>query len=148
MGGDEVLGAAADARDPLLGALLATNLPAAPPPAESDALSLLHAITARPIPRSVLEGHEEAVLGAQFSPDGRRLVTASWDGTARVWPIDGRGQAVVLRGHSGGVIQAAFSPDGQRVATASADGSSSTSMSMAEYQPAEVSEEPPRAMLT
>ena len=29
--------------------------------------------------------HEDRVNAASFSPDGRRIVTASWDKTARVW---------------------------------------------------------------
>ncbi len=35
--------------------------------------------------RAVLRGHTAEVVSAMFSPDGRRVVTASWDGTARVW---------------------------------------------------------------
>ncbi len=36
---------------------------------------------------------------AAFSPDGKRIVTASWDKTARVWNADGTGEPLVLRGH-------------------------------------------------
>jgi WD40 repeat protein len=34
---------------------------------------------------AVLRGHKSRVPAAAFSPDGGRLVTASADGTARVW---------------------------------------------------------------
>jgi hypothetical protein len=34
-----------------------------------------------------LEGHTGAVLSASFSPDGTRIVTGSWDKTARVWMV-------------------------------------------------------------
>jgi dipeptidyl aminopeptidase/acylaminoacyl peptidase len=69
----------------------------------------------------VLRGHESSVWSAAFSPDGTRVVTASYDHTARVWRADGTGKPVVLRGHEGGVKSAAFSPDGTRVVTASSD---------------------------
>ncbi|WP_304988748.1 WD40 repeat domain-containing protein, partial [Corallococcus sp. CA049B] len=49
----------------------------------------------------VLRGDERPVPSAAFSPDGERVVTASWDGTARVWRADGTGMPVVLRGHEG-----------------------------------------------
>jgi WD40 repeat protein len=49
------------------------------------------------------------------------VVTASVDGTARVWRADGTGEPVVLRGHEGSVVSAAFSPDGTHVVTASSD---------------------------
>jgi hypothetical protein len=34
-----------------------------------------------------LVGHQDAVNNAAFSPDGKRIVTASWDKTARLWNI-------------------------------------------------------------
>jgi WD40 repeat protein len=34
---------------------------------------------------AVLRGHEDIVWHAAFSPDGERVVTASWDNTARLW---------------------------------------------------------------
>ena len=35
-----------------------------------------------------LDGHDQRVSGLAFAPDGRELVSASWDGTARVWALD------------------------------------------------------------
>ena len=59
---------------------------------------------------------------AAFSPDGKRVVTASYDHTARVWDLSGpRPVAIVLEGHTDIVWSAAFSPDGKRVVTASWD---------------------------
>ena len=50
-------------------------------------------------------------------------MTASYDGTARVWrPFAPRLKPVVLSGHKGEVVDAEFSPDGTRVVTASFDG--------------------------
>jgi WD40 repeat protein len=70
----------------------------------------------------VLRGHEQEVTSVAWSPDGKRIVTASGDATARIWNMDGVGQPVVLRGHEQAVIFAAFSPDGQRIFTTSEDG--------------------------
>ncbi len=38
--------------------------------------------------RSLLKGHSAAVFSARFSPDGNRVVTASWDNTARLWDAE------------------------------------------------------------
>jgi WD40 repeat protein len=69
-----------------------------------------------------LEGHSDNVWSAVFSPDGQRVVTASDDGTARVWNA-ATGQVIAkMEGHSGDSLDsAAFSPDGQRIVTASDD---------------------------
>ena len=57
-----------------------------------------------------LRGHESAVTGAAFSPDGTRVVTASNDRTARVWDVASGRQLLVLQEHANSVIAAAFSP--------------------------------------
>lgn len=67
-----------------------------------------------------LKGHQEWVISASFSPDGKRVVTASGDSTARVWDVSGK-QLAELKGHQEWVRSASFSPDGKRVVTASDD---------------------------
>jgi len=69
----------------------------------------------------ILRSHEYRVSTAAFSPDGIRVVTASWDGTARLWDAATGAELLVLRGHEDAVSTAAFSPDGIRVVTASSD---------------------------
>jgi WD40 repeat protein len=72
--------------------------------------------------RQVLRGHSGDVSRAGFSPDGRLVVTASQDTTARIWDVDTGAELAELRGHDDWVWRAAFSPDGRRIVTASRDG--------------------------
>src|SRR5439155_25128869 len=65
--------------------------------------------------------HKKAVNHCSFSPDGRYFVTASSDGTARVWDAVTAKPATPALNHGGRVIQTAFSADGRWVLTASQD---------------------------
>ncbi|MBW4479981.1 MAG: CHAT domain-containing protein [Tolypothrix brevis GSE-NOS-MK-07-07A] len=67
-----------------------------------------------------LKGHEGSVNSANFSPNGKFIVTAGVDKTARIWDFSGQ-QLQVLRGHEGSVRSANFSPNGQLIVTASFD---------------------------
>jgi WD40 repeat protein len=69
-----------------------------------------------------LRGHSGAVYDVAYSPDGKRLATASSDHTAKVWDAESGKALLTLRGHSGYVWGVAYSPDGKRLATASEDG--------------------------
>src|SRR5262249_508289 len=71
--------------------------------------------------RMVLMGHEDDVLSAAFSPDGKDIVTASKDKTGRLWDAETGKLMGEVRGHDGDVESAAFSPDGRRIVTASQD---------------------------
>jgi WD40 repeat protein len=79
----------------------------------------------------VLTGHEDAirtgsihpggVIGVLFTPDGKRLVTAGADGTARLWDAESGQPLRVISGHTN-EIYIALSPDGTRLLTAGYDG--------------------------
>lgn len=66
-------------------------------------------------------GHELAVLGVDFSPDGKLLATAGADRTARLWDLKGGAEVATIRGHAAEVGTTAFSHDNKFLATASYD---------------------------
>jgi WD40 repeat protein/serine/threonine protein kinase len=70
----------------------------------------------------VLEGHEGPVTTAQFSHDGKLLLTGSYDKTARVWNVDTGEEVKKLVGHTWWIWDAGFSPDDRQIVTASQDG--------------------------
>ena len=72
--------------------------------------------------RATLEGHVGLVWCVGFTPDGKKLVTASWDNTASVWDV-ATGKVLATVQHKAPILGAALSPDGTRFATAGWHGS-------------------------
>jgi WD40 repeat protein/formylglycine-generating enzyme required for sulfatase activity len=71
--------------------------------------------------RHTLRGHKGTVSDVAFSSDAKTVLTASWDGTVRLWDREGT-LLRILRNHGDKVNHASFSPDGLTVVSASADG--------------------------
>ncbi|MBN2593009.1 MAG: protein kinase [Sedimentisphaerales bacterium] len=66
------------------------------------------------------EGHSRMIRDVEFSPDGTRIVTTSFDGTAKVWLVS-PAEFLSLEGHDQAVWAIDVSPDRQWLATGSLD---------------------------
>jgi WD40 repeat protein len=82
----------------------------------------------------MLKGHTGEIFGAAFSPDGKRLASASSDKTVKVWDVQTGQQTLTIKGHTVPVWSVAFSPDGKRLAS----GSGTEGVGPAHRNPAEL----------
>jgi WD40 repeat protein len=111
-----VLGAVNDLRFSPDGKLLAVG--GGQPSARGD-LRLFDTATWQLV--ATLGGHEDVVFSVAFSPDGKRLASASFDKIVRVWDVATHKCQLTFDGHSDFVYAVAFSPDGLWLASCSKD---------------------------
>jgi WD40 repeat protein len=67
-----------------------------------------------------LKGHDDHVMSALFSADGRRIITASEDHTARIWDTKSGRELATLKAHNWPVLLADISDDGAWIVTSTA----------------------------
>ncbi|MGO8789489.1 MAG: hypothetical protein ACLQVL_19165 [Terriglobia bacterium] len=84
------------------------------------AISVIAPLSGKEIRLPVME-HRDHVLSVAWSPDGKRLATASADNTAKIWDADSGKELLTLGGHRDIVWSVAWSPDGTRLLTGSED---------------------------
>jgi WD40 repeat protein len=68
-----------------------------------------------------LVGHESEVRAVTLTPNGHQAVSASDDGTLRVWDLVSGEEVAILHGHSGPVRAVTVTPDGRQAVSASDD---------------------------
>ena len=85
--------------------------------------ALQHQGTVKAVGPSWLEGllDRDGVNAVAFSPDGKTVLTGSWDKTARLWEVATGKQLGPNLQHQHAVSAVAFSPDGKTVLTGSYD---------------------------
>jgi len=90
--------------------------------ARDVALALRKLVWKDRIPKcsAIIKGHVVGnACSCAFSPDGKRIVTASEDGTPMVWDAETGSLLLTLQGHDEGITSCAFLPDNKRVVTVS-----------------------------
>src|SRR4028118_626730 len=98
-------------------------IPDNPPLSEypvTNSLLVLQMILAKIRERRQFVGHNNSVRSVSFSPTGDRIATASDDGTAKLWDLQGN-YLVTFTGHHDSVWSVSFSPTRDAIATASSD---------------------------
>jgi WD40 repeat protein len=68
-----------------------------------------------------LQGHDDAIRDLVFTPDGSRLVSASADGSVRVWNLETGATLCELKNHWDWVDSLDISADGSRLVSAGYD---------------------------
>ncbi len=69
----------------------------------------------------IYRGHIASVTSLAWSPNGKRIASASADRTVQVWDAATGRHVFIYRGHAAGVSAVAWSPNGKYLASASAD---------------------------
>lgn len=68
-----------------------------------------------------LTGHVDLVEYSEFNSDGSKVVTASFDDTAKIWDTSNGNILFDLIGHTDVLVTAKFNSDGSKIVTASSD---------------------------
>lgn len=72
--------------------------------------------------QQTFKGHSDTVDGLDFHPNGRWLLSSSWDGFIILWDIETGERVQLYREHDGRVYKVRFNQDGSRFLSASGDG--------------------------
>jgi len=70
---------------------------------------------------TAVTGHTNVVTAVAVTPDGRRLISASYDRTLKIWDLESGEHLKTLEGHSAWVTAVVVTPDNKRAISASDD---------------------------
>lgn len=73
------------------------------------------------VPKKSLKGHSHIVQDVSLSFDGQYALTASWDGTVRLWNVASGKSEKTFVGHSKDVLSVCFSPDNRLILSCGRD---------------------------
>ncbi|MEC8894667.1 MAG: hypothetical protein VX901_15205, partial [Candidatus Poribacteria bacterium] len=71
---------------------------------------------------SALIGHDDLVISVAWSPDGKKILTGSLDGIAKVWDAQTGRELSTLKGHDHWISSVSWVSEDKRIATAGEDG--------------------------
>ena len=92
-----------------------------PPPGEDPAAKFERIqLLLQSLQEDVKFEHGKGVSSVAWSPDGKKVATASWDKTCRIFDVESQREDAKFE-HGDEVRSVAWSPDGKKVATASHD---------------------------
>jgi WD40 repeat protein len=89
------------------------------PPRHFGEITVWDAATGLPLPL-LFKGHSDTVQSVSFSPDGKRIVSSSFE-TVKVCDAQTGKETLTLKGHSGTVYSVSFSPDGKWIVSGGGD---------------------------
>ncbi len=67
------------------------------------------------------QGHQSAVMGIAFSPDGQHIASVAWDHRVKLWHADGSPDRTV-KGHTAPAVAVSWNPNSQQFASSGNDG--------------------------
>ncbi|MBN1804316.1 MAG: protein kinase [Sedimentisphaerales bacterium] len=70
----------------------------------------------------ILSGHTDEIRSLAFSPDSKKIITGSTDGTIKIWDIGTGIESTTIHGHKEGILAISLSrPDGKRIISSGRD---------------------------
>ncbi len=66
-------------------------------------------------------GHKDLISSVTFSPNGKYVLSGSWDNTIKLWDIATGKEIRTFIGHNNGVVSVRFSLDGKYILSGAGD---------------------------